>query len=127
MEEAAGGNETILLVEDDVMVRSICVDILKERGYIILEAENGEDALHVFDRYHGTVDLLLTDVVMPKMGGTELAEKLRKLAPDIQVVFMSGYTENAIVHQGVLKEGIYFIHKPLTPDALSSMVRKVLS
>jgi PAS domain S-box-containing protein len=127
MEEAAGGNETILLVEDDVMVRSICVDILKERGYIILEAENGEDALHVFDRYHGTVDLLLTDVVMPKMGGTELAEELRKLAPDIQVVFMSGYTENAIVHQGVLKEGIYFIHKPLTPDALSSMVRKVLS
>jgi PAS domain S-box-containing protein len=121
----SGGSETILLVEDDLMVRRICVDMLKNFGYSILEAENGEDALRIFERYHGTIDLLLTDVVMPKMGGTELAEKIRKLAPEIRVMFMSGYTEDAIVHHGVLEEGIHFIHKPLTPDSLASGIRKV--
>ncbi len=121
----SGGSETILLVEDDPMVRGICVEILKNLGYSILEAENGQDALRVFKHYHGTIDLLLTDVVMPRMGGTELAEKIKDLAPDIRVVFMSGYTENAIVHQGVLEEGIHFIHKPLTPDSLASGLRKV--
>ena len=125
VEQATIGSETILLVEDDAMVRSICVDILKGQGYTILEAENGQDALQVLDRYPGTIDLLLTDVVMPKMGGTELAEKIRTLAPNIRVIFMSGYTENAIVHQGILKDGINFIHKPLTPDTLTSIVRKV--
>ncbi|MCF8056766.1 MAG: response regulator [Desulfocapsa sp.] len=122
---SSGGSETILLVEDDPMVRRICVDILKNFGYSILEAENGEDALQVFERYHGKIDLLLTDVVMPRMGGTELAEKIRKLSPDIRVIFMSGYTENAIVHNGILKEGIDFIHKPITPDSLAFGIRKV--
>lgn len=124
--ETTGGSETILLVEDDPLVRAICVDILIDLGYTILEAEDGQDGLQVFDRYHGTIDLLLTDVVMPRMGGTKLAEKIRQRAPETRVLFMSGYMENSIAHHGVLKEeDIHFMHKPISPDILASTIRKV--
>ncbi len=128
LEEDKGGSrgvETIMLVEDDEMVRTLSVDILAGLGYTVLEAENGEDALHVSNRYHGDIDLLLTDVVMPKMGGAELAEKMMKLYPEIKVLFMSGYTENTIVKQGILTAGVNFVHKPVTPKSLSLAVRKI--
>ncbi len=120
------GTETILLVEDDEIVRMVSVDILADLGYTLLEAENGEDALHVCSRYHGTIDLLLTDVVMPKMSGPELAKKMTDIYPKIKVLFMSGYTENAIVKHGVLADDVNFIHKPVTLISLSQTVRKVL-
>lgn len=121
------GTETIMLVEDDEMVRKMSIDILTELGYTVLEAKNGEDALQICDRYHGTIDLLLTDVVMPKVNGVELAAKMADLCPKTKVLFMSGYTENAIVKHGVLAEDVNFIHKPVTPQSLSQAVRKVLA
>lgn len=120
------GTETILLVEDDEMVRKVIVNIIADLGYTLLEAENGKDALHVCSRFHGIVDLLLTDVVMPKMNGVKLAEKVSELYPQIKVLFMSGYTENAIVKHGVLADDVNFIDKPFTPKSLSKAVRKVL-
>ncbi len=120
------GTEIILLVEDDSVVRQMSLAILGELGYTVLEAENGEDALQVCSHYHGVIDLLLTDVVMPKMNGPELAAEMQLLAPGIKILFMSGYTENAIVHHGVLEEGVNFIHKPITPQSLSREVRRIL-
>ncbi len=120
------GTETILLVEDDTVVREMSLTILGALGYTVLEAENGDDALQVCSHFHGVIDLLLTDVVMPKMNGPELAGKMRELSPGIKVLFMSGYTENAIVHHGVLEEGVDFIHKPITPQLLSREVRRIL-
>ncbi len=122
----SSGTETILLVEDDTVVREMSLAILRVLGYTVLEAENGEDALQVCSHFHGVIDLLLTDVVMPKMNGPELAGKMRELFPGIKVLFMSGYTENAIVHHGVLEEGVNFIHKPITPQSLSREVRSIL-
>ena len=120
------GTETIMLVEDDDMVRKMSGDILTGLGYTVLDAENGEDALQVCSRSQGKVDLLLTDVVMPKMSGPELATKMQELCPETKVLFMSGYTENAIVKHGVLEDGVNFIPKPITPRSLSQAVRKVL-
>jgi PAS domain S-box-containing protein len=124
--KAGGGHETILLVEDDSLVRAICVEILKHLGYTVLEAKNGEDGLEVFKQHNGTIDLLLTDVIMPKMGGAELVQHIREIYPDIRVLFMSGYTENSIFHQGSMEEGIHFVHKPITPDSLAQAVCKAL-
>ena len=126
-ESISKGTETIMLVEDDEIVRKMSVDILARLGYTVLEAKNGEDAIQVYSRFHGKVDLLLTDVVMPKMSGVELAENMSRHCPDIKVLFMSGYTENAIVEHGVLADDVNFIHKPVTPKSLSKAVRKVLS
>ena len=119
------GTETILLVEDDDGVRSLCVELLRSLGYSILEARNGEDALNVYSRYHGKINLLLTDVVMPRMNGPELAKILQKEDASLKVIFMSGYTEDAIVHHGVLNKGIHFIPKPIVPQKVASAVRKV--
>lgn len=120
------GTETILLVEDEELVRKLCFDILTNQGYTVLEAKNGMEALDRCQGYHGHIDLLLTDVVMPKMSGTELAEKITKFHPDIHILFMSGYTENAIVQNGILKTGVNFVHKPVTPQILAVAVRKLL-
>ena len=120
------GKETILLVEDEVHVREMCVTILTQLGYTVLEATNGKDAAQVSSRYHGTINLLVTDVVMPEMNGPEIAQYLRQQYPELKVLFMSGYTENTIVHHGVLDDHINFLQKPVTPDALAIAVRKVL-
>ncbi len=127
MEHARRGSETILLVEDDQLVRSMLVEILSDLGYTLLEAENGEEAMLTSHRYHGKIDLLLTDVVMPKMGGPELARKLRKRLPDIKVLFMSGYTEESVAQQGGLAEGMLFLQKPVTPQRLSAELNKMFS
>ena len=121
-----GGSETVLIVEDDDSLRKLARTVLKQNGYKVLEAENGEDALRVSEAHDGSIDLMITDVVMPKMGGKEIAERLQPLYPQMKVIYMSGYTDNAIVHHGVLAPGLNFLEKPFTPDALARKVREVL-
>ncbi len=121
-----GGSETVLLVEDEDSVRELVRDTLAVRGYKVLEAENGESGLRVAEASSGHIDLLITDVVMPGMGGRELAKKLLLMRPDMGVLYLSGYTEDAIVHQGALGAGKAFLQKPFTLQSLARKVREVL-
>jgi PAS domain S-box-containing protein len=123
---APGGEETLLVVDDDPMVRKLVVDTLRPLGYGLLEASGGEDALGVSRKLSREIDLLLTDVIMTGMNGRELAEKLKENRPDTRILYMSGYTDEIIAHYGVLDEGIAFIQKPLTPTSLAQKVRGVL-
>jgi CheY-like chemotaxis protein len=120
------GKEIVLLVEDDNQVRSVAAMTLEMSGYDVLTAANGEEALLFCQRYDGKVDLLLTDLVMPRMSGQELSNRLLKLRPDTRVLYMSGYSENAIIHHGVMEEGTDFIEKPFSPGALTRKIREVL-
>jgi PAS domain S-box-containing protein len=121
------GKEMVLVVEDEPAVRNFTVRLLHQQGYQILEAVNGQDALRIArERTGEKIHLLLTDVVMPLMGGKELAERIIKIHPETKVLFTSGYTDNAIVHHGVLEPGIDFIQKPFSPTALALKVRQVL-
>jgi two-component system cell cycle sensor histidine kinase/response regulator CckA len=125
-EEGLHGTETILLAEDEELVRKLAREVLEMFGYKVLEASNGGAALLICERHEGEIHLLLTDVVMPEMSGRELADRLAKLRPEMHVLYMSGYTDNAVVHQGVLDAGTDFIQKPFAPEALASKIRKVL-
>ncbi len=120
------GSETILLVEDEELLRTPIREILERQGYSVLEASNGEEALGVARQYPGPINLLLSDIVMPGMNGRDLAGQLSRIRPDLKVLFMSGYTHNAIVHHGVLEEGLAFLEKPFTPEALAVKIRQVL-
>jgi len=120
------GSETILLVEDDQAVRELAREILAENGYTVLEAENGQVALSVIKQYRQPIHLLLTDVVMPEMSGKELAERIKKIHPEIKILYMSGYTENAITHHGVLANETEFIQKPFPPIIMLEKIRKIL-
>jgi CheY-like chemotaxis protein len=121
------GDETILLVEDEQSVRELATRILRERGYQIYPAPDGKEALKMFeDHPDRKIQLLLTDVVMPGISGREVADRLKLLTPDIKVLFISGYTDNAIVHHGVLDKGVNFVQKPFAPEALVRKVREVL-
>jgi CheY-like chemotaxis protein len=119
--------EMVLLVEDEEMVRGMARQVLEMNGYHVLEASHGKEALRICDQHKGRIDLMVTDVVMPQMGGQELAECLASSRPETRVLFVSGYTDDAIVHHGVLNEGVNFLQKPFTPDALAHKVREVLS
>ncbi|MBU0965253.1 MAG: response regulator [Proteobacteria bacterium] len=120
------GNETILLVEDDLQMRKLTQIILKRQGYTVLVAENGQDALTLLDNFKGPVHLVLTDVVMPGMSGKELSDRICERIPDVKVLFMSGYSGNVIAHRGVIGDGVNFIPKPFPAQALAIKVRKVL-
>lgn len=121
------GSETILLVEDDAAVREYASGVLGDLGYEVLVAVDGPDAIVASERHPGQIDLLLTDVVMPKLNGRDLAEFLCQRRPSLRVLFVSGYTENSIVHHGVLDEGLNFLAKPFSPSALARKVRSVLT
>jgi len=123
---APRGSETILLVEDEDMVRGLSREILTEAGYKVLEAKRGAEAIDLIGEYVGAIDLLLTDVVMPGISGKEVAERLRELRPPACVLFMSGYTDEAIVRHGVLDADVEFIQKPFTWVRLAKKVRDVL-
>jgi PAS domain S-box-containing protein len=125
-EDSLQGTETILLAEDEEMVRKLSARVLEMYGYKVLEAANGGMAFLICERHQEKIDLLLTDVIMPEMSGRELADRLSPLRPEMKVLFMSGYTDDAIVHQGVLDEDENFIQKPFAPSALAQKVREVL-
>jgi signal transduction histidine kinase/CheY-like chemotaxis protein len=125
--EAPNGSETILLVEDAALVRTLARQVLETAGYRVLEAASAEAALKICESINGTrIDLVLTDVVMPGMSGNDMSKILLAKQPDMPVLYMSGYTDDAIVQHGVLEPGINFLQKPFTPGALAMKVREVL-
>jgi PAS domain S-box-containing protein len=121
-----GGTETVLLVEDEDIVRNMCVRVLDEFGYRVLQASNGKEAIVLSKGHGGRIDLLITDVVMPGMNGSELATQLIPHRPEMKVLFTSGYTEDVIVHHGVLDDDVSFLGKPYSPSALAKKIREVL-
>jgi CheY-like chemotaxis protein len=123
---AAGGSETILLVEDEEQVRALSRAILEMNGYRVLDSTHVGDAILLFETHAAEIDLMLTDVIMPSMNGRELYERLAALQPGLRVLYMSGYTDGAIEQHGVLEPGTAFIQKPFTPDSLAEKVRSVL-
>ncbi len=125
-QESLYGSETILVVEDETMVRNTICRSLREFGYTIIESGNGNEAHAICEQNKDRIQLMLTDVIMPEMNGRELANRIQSAYPKIKVIFMSGYTENAIVHQGILEEGITFLQKPFTPENLLIKIRAVL-
>ena len=121
-----GGSETVLLVEDNDFVLDLATIILRNYGYTVLIAHDGHEALKICSEHEGPVHLLITDVVMPGMNGHELAQEIESLCPTTKVLYISGYTNNAIVHHGVLDAGTAFLQKPFVPETLARKVREVL-
>jgi CheY-like chemotaxis protein len=118
------GSETILLVEDEEQVRTLVRAILQRFGYHVIEAQTAGDALLVSEKHAGSIDLLLTDVIMPHLSGPELAKRLGRLV--VKVLYMSGYTEDSMVRQGVVDASVALLQKPIIPEALVRKVREVL-
>ncbi len=120
------GTETVLVVEDAAAVRTVMRQGLERYGYTVLEAPDGDTALQLAAKHHGPIHLLLTDVVMPGVSGPQLADQLVRLRPGIKVLYASGYSDDAIIHHGILEPGIAYLQKPFTRDALALKVREVL-
>jgi CheY-like chemotaxis protein len=126
VDEIQSGSETILLVEDEEVVRGLTANILEGAGYQVIAASGGAEAVKLYADRNEPIDLLLTDVVMPQTSGKVVADRLTQMQPGLKVLFMSGYTDEAIVHHGVLDANVEFIQKPFTPAALSRKIREVL-
>jgi two-component system, cell cycle sensor histidine kinase and response regulator CckA len=124
---AQGGKETLLIAEDDGSVRSLASRILRGRGYQVLEAANGKDALQIAQAYRDKIHLVLTDIIMPEMGGSALVAQLKVLRPEIKALYFSGYTDGAIVQHGILDSNVEFLQKPFTVENLLRRVREVLA
>ncbi|MGA1984239.1 MAG: response regulator [Acidobacteriaceae bacterium] len=124
--EMSFGNETVLVAEDEPSLRKLVCEVLHRLGYAVLAAENGEDALHISSAHEGPIHLLVTDLIMPKVGGRELADLLTKLRPALQVLYISGYTDDRTIAQGVYSNQIHFLQKPVTRVDLAQKVRTVL-
>ena len=121
------GIETVLLVEDEPSVREIATHVLRERGYRVIQADNGVEALRIVDDNPDLeIDLLLTDVVMPLMGGRELVHKIREIYPQVKVLYTSGYADHSVVHHSMIKDGADYMQKPFTPAVLARKVREVI-
>lgn len=125
-EKVAGGNETILLAEDEPDLRELARIFLEGYGYKVLEAASAEQAIQVANVFPGAIDLLLTDVIMPGVSGRELARRLTARQPNMRVLYMSGYTFNVMAQGGMLEDGVAFLQKPFTPSTLADKVREVL-
>jgi CheY-like chemotaxis protein len=125
-QRAGRGHETLLVVEDEEGVRNLLALMLRQQGYEVLTAATPNEAIEISSRYGGPIAMLVTDVVMPQMSGAHLAQELLQSRSDMRVLFMSGYTENAVVHHGVLDAGVEFIAKPVSQDALARKVRQIL-
>jgi CheY-like chemotaxis protein len=123
--KAPKGSEVILLVEDEDMVRVLARKILEASGYVVYEARNGREGLALCEAHEGSIDLLVSDVVMPELGGREFAERALKLRPGLKVMFMSGHTQDVVIKEGVQK-GTAFLQKPFTPIGLAQKVREAL-
>ena len=126
IEENFSGTESILVVEDESAVRKIAVMTLDQAGYKVFEAADGQEAIKFLENNDEGVDLVLTDVIMPGIGGKDVAEKMQEFCPNTKLIFMSGYTNNAIVHHGVLDDKTNFIQKPFTPISLLKKIRDVI-
>jgi len=122
----SSGSETILLVEDEPALRRLSRRVLAQFGYTVLEAPNGQEALQLAEAYKGPINLVLTDVVMPRLGGRDLAERIHTSHPESKILFMSGYTDDAVVQHGVVTQEVSLLRKPFTPYALAARVREVL-
>jgi CheY-like chemotaxis protein len=126
VEEAATGTETVLVVEDEEGVRLLTRRVLERAGYRVFDASNPEQAAQIFERHMSEFKLLVTDVIMPGSSGPSLYERLARQRPDLKVLYVSGYTDDSIVHQGQLAAGVDLLQKPFTADALNRRVREVL-
>jgi PAS domain S-box-containing protein len=126
-EGASSGGETILLIEDEPLVRDLALEVLSSRSYRVLTAGDGEEALSIARAHPAEIHLTVTDVVLPVMSGKEVARRLRETRPGLKVLFMSGYAEEQVVHRGVVEEDVAFLAKPFTPAALTEKVRSVLN
>ena len=121
------GTGTILLVEDDEMVLKMVTDMLEAMGYMVIAAASAVEALSICEKGSAPIDLVLSDVVMPQMGGRELRDRLRVIRPELKVLFMSGYTSNVILHHGVLEEGVQFIQKPFSMSELARRIKELMT
>lgn len=122
----AKGNETVLLVEDEESILRLGKAVLERFGYTVLAAPTPKKALALAEQHEGLMHLLVTDVVLPEMNGKELKDRIEMLQPNIKVLFMSGYTANVIMHQGILESGVHFLQKPFSINSLAIKVREVL-
>jgi CheY-like chemotaxis protein len=125
-EEIPSGTETVLLVEDEPAVRLLTANVLRTLGYEVLEASNGDEAVRIAEESVRKIDLMISDVVMPHSGGRQAVERVREKMPDVRVLFVSGYTDDAVVRHGVLEAEMPFLHKPFTPPMLAKKVREIL-
>jgi len=121
------GSETVLLVEDEDGVRQLAREYLESSGYTVIEAEDGHTAMELAKMHTGPIHLLMTDVVMPGISGRELAERVEQMRPGIKVLYMSGYTDQAVVHQGILEADAVLLQKPFTLATLAEKLREILS